>query len=212
MWVKICGNTNLQDALMAAEMGADAVGFVFAPSRRRVEAAEVARIVDRLPAAVETVGVFPSWHAAQIEEVVCASRVGTVQLHGGYNADLTRDLEGRLGGSVKVIQVAHWERGDAPPAALPPGERILVDSKVGAETGGTGVPFDWEAARGLFLSQQRMILAGGLRAENVAAAIELLRPWGVDVASGVEASPGRKDRARMERFFAAVRSSTRNRA
>jgi len=218
MWVKICGNTNLADAALAAELGADAVGFVFAESKRQVTPAQVAAITPHLPAKVERVGVFQSRDADEIVRVASYSGLTAVQLHGGQDAELTARLGERLAGSVRIIQTLHWVVGDQPQellavelaaqieqvAALGIADRILIDSKVGSAGGGTGVAFDWSAARAVFASAQprlRLIVAGGLNPGNVAYAIAQLQPWGVDVSSGVEASPGKKDPALIERFI-----------
>jgi phosphoribosylanthranilate isomerase len=220
MWVKICGNTNLEDALLAAEFGADAVGFVFAPSKRQVTAAQVAKITPHLPEGLERVGVFPAWSAGEIVDVAREAGLTAVQLHGGFDVDLMRALAEELEGSVRMIQTLHWVTEDASSeqevgeqlaqigqAGLT--DRVLIDSKVGAATGGTGMPFDWTAAQGVFAPSQavRLILAGGLRPENVAEAIAQLHPWGVDVASGVESMPGRKDAARVKQFIERAKAS-----
>ena len=223
MWIKICANTNFEDALLAAELGADAVGFVFAPSARRVTAEQVAEITAHLPESVERVGVFPALAAEEIVQVVNEAGLNAVQLHGGVDLDLLRELREIFGGRVKLIQTLHWVV-DADGAGEDVArqlrkiavsglvDRVLIDSKVGAVTGGSGVSFDWnaacatvaEAAGGL-----KVIVAGGLREENVAEAIERMDPWGVDVASGVEAVPGKKSPERLAGFIRAARSFTR---
>ena len=224
MWIKICGNTSLDDAQMAAQLGADAVGFVFAPSPRQVTASQVAAISPHLPAHVERVGVFDSQDAEQIASVALAAGLTTVQLHGGLDEFLAQQLAEEFKGSVRIIQTLHWTveeqaQPESPAAQLTAqieriarlrlAGRILIDSKVGAALGGTGVPFDWPAARALFSSAPagaHLIVAGGLNAENVAHAIAQLRPWGVDVSSGIESSPGRKDPTLMERFIQTARA------
>lgn len=215
MWVKICANTNPEDALAACKAGADAVGFVFAKSSRQVTAEQVAGISPALPSTVERVGVFGALNASEIAEAVRVAGLNTVQLHGGYVPDLTRELTGLLGPEVAIIQTVHWTIGEDDRSAeivsrqlgdlatADPGARVLIDAKIGASpSGGTGVPFDWEGARSVFASRAglRLILAGGLRPENVAEAIRTLHPWGVDVASGVEISPGQKDWNRVRDF------------
>jgi phosphoribosylanthranilate isomerase len=227
MWIKICGNTNLEDAALAAELGADAVGFVFAASRRQVTAAEVAAITPRLPEGLERVGVFDTHDADEIAAVAQEAGLTAVQLHGGLDEGLLEQLVERFAGGIRVIQVLHWLVDDtAAPAVDPPApwlvrqveqiaqrgfaDRVLIDSKVGGATGGTGVSFNWAAARAMFATAPvglRLILAGGLTPENVGAAISELHPWGVDVSSGVEASPGRKDPARMAKFIANARKT-----
>jgi phosphoribosylanthranilate isomerase len=224
MWIKICANTNLDDAQMAAELGADAVGFVFAPSRRRVTAKEVAQITPHLPANVERIGVFDSLYAEEIAAAVREAGLTAVQLHGGGELVLAKRLNEFFEGKVRIIQTVHWavEEGDESAKAvrqrlnaLEAGgliERVLIDSKVGQATGGTGVSFDWAAAREVLTGSSRlkMIVAGGLRPENVAEALSELNPWGVDVASGVEISPGRKDREKLTAFIQNARAAKSN--
>jgi len=233
MWVKICGNTNLEDAQLAARLGADAVGFVFAPSPRQVTASQVAAITPHLPSHVERIGVFHSRDAAQIESIARAAGLTAVQLHGGFDESLARHLAERLAASVRIIQTLHWPLDQTLPhaptgpatdspaarltaqivriASLGLTDRILIDSKVGAAMGGTGVAFDWTAARALFSSTpdgMHLIVAGGLNPRNVAHAIAQLGPWGVDVSSGVELSPGRKDPELLARFIENARAAT----
>ena len=220
MWIKICANTNLDDAQLAAELGADAVGFVFAPSPRQVTAAEVARITPHLPEGLECVGVFPALEAQQIAGIAQECGLTTVQLHGGVNLELVRQLDEIFNGQVKLIQTVHWQvDAEAASAAVVAQQlrqidadglvgRVLIDTKVGSNLGGTGVSFDWDAARATLAEAGtglKLIVAGGLRAENVADAIRRLNPWGVDVASGVEQSPGRKSPEKLAAFIRAAR-------
>jgi len=221
MWIKICGNTNLDDVRLAAELGADAVGFVFAPSPRQVTAAEVARITPHLPEGLECVGVFPALEAQQIVGIAQECGLSTVQLHGGVSLDLVRQLDEIFSGQVRLIQTVHWQvDADAASAAVVAQQlrqieadglvgRVLVDAKVGPALGGTGVSFNWNAARATFAEAGaglKLIVAGGLRPENVADAIRKLAPWGVDVASGVEQSPGRKSPEKLAAFIHAARN------
>ncbi len=222
MWIKICANTNLEDARLAAELGADAVGFVFAPSARRVTAAQVAEITAHLPESVERVGVFPALAADEIVQMVDEAGLNVVQLHGGIDLALLRKLREVFDGRVKLIQTLHWvldadgagedvARELREIAATGVVDRVLIDSKIGAVSGGSGVSFDWEAARSTLAEAAgglKVIVAGGLRRENVAEAIARLNPWGVDVASGVEAVPGKKSPERLAEFIRAVRSLT----
>lgn len=213
-WVKICGNTSLEDARLAVELGADALGFIFAESKRRVSPAQVASMAQHLPKHVERVGVVYSRDAAEIAAIVQEAGLTAVQLHGGIDLALVDRLRERLGSEVGMIQTLHWVVGTDSSeqlrselreiAAAKTVDRVLIDSRVGAAGGGTGVSFDWKAARSVFeeASQNlRVIVAGGLRPENVAEAIRELRPWGVDVSSGVEASPGRKDPDKLATFL-----------
>jgi phosphoribosylanthranilate isomerase len=228
MWIKICGNTNLDDAQLAAQLGADAVGFVFAASPRQMTAAQVAAITPHLPSRVERVGVFHSRDEQQIAAIAIEAGLTAVQLHGTLDLSLAQRLAETFKGSVRIIQTLHWTVGQPSPhdAAQSPAalltvqieriarlrlvDRVLIDSKVGAATGGTGVAFDWTAASALFASAPsgvHLIVAGGLTAENVTHAIVQLNPWGVDVSSGIESSPGRKDPARLTRFIQTAREA-----
>jgi phosphoribosylanthranilate isomerase len=221
MWIKICGNTNLADAQMAADLGADAVGFVFAPGKRQVTAAEVAQITPHLPAHVERVGVFPASSADDIAQQAQQSGLTAVQLHGGVNLTLVQRLQEMFQGRIEIIQVVHWEiDADGTSAAAVARQlkeiaeqgivrRVLIDSKIGNATGGTGTPFNWNAAQAILADAGKLelIVAGGLRPDNVAEAISSLAPWGVDVASGVEATPGRKSPEKLAAFIKKARDS-----
>ncbi len=232
MWIKICANTNLDDARMAAELGADAVGFVFAPSVRRVTAKEVAQITPHLPENVERVGVFDSLWAEEIAATVREAGLNAVQLHGQWQPALVTRLNRMFDGQLGIIQTIHWtvddETGDDKTADNQGSsaasvrrqlreieeagvvQRILIDSRVGQATGGTGVTFDWSAAKSVLAEgsgRLKMIVAGGLCPQNVAEAIGELNPWGVDVASGVERGPGRKDSEKLAGFIGNVRAT-----
>jgi phosphoribosylanthranilate isomerase len=222
MWVKICGNTNLEDAALAAELGADAVGFVFAESPRRVTAAQVAAITPHLPDSVERVGVFHSHDEEEIARTASESGLTTVQLHGGLDEGLLERLAKRFAGRVQIIQTLHWTIDSTEStagllagqieriAAMRTSDRVLIDSKVGSAGGGTGKTYDWSAARGVLASSPagiRLIVAGGLKPENVGLAIAQLRPWGVDVSSGVEESPGRKSSDKLRQFIENARGT-----
>jgi phosphoribosylanthranilate isomerase len=227
MWVKICANTNLEDTLAGVDMGADAVGFVFARSSRQVTAAQVKSIAEALPSGVERVGVFATGTAQEIAAAATQARLTAVQLHGGVSPasfELSRQLKHLLGPRISIIHTIHWPVGDdvlqaevaervtaqlAAVAAAGLGDRVLVDAKVGAASGGTGRTFDWEVAKLVLRSQQdlKIIVAGGLRPENVSTAIHELDPWGVDVASGVEREPGFKDLAKLREFIENARGA-----
>ena len=225
MWIKICANTNLDDAKMAAELGADAVGFVFAPSPRQMTVADVSRITQQLPEGLESVGVFPALAPEEIVNAAQESGLSTVQLHGGLNLQLVRRLDEIFSGQVRLIQTVHWDvDGDGKSAALVAQQlreiaadgivdRVLIDAKVGSKTGGTGISYDWSAATTAFADAGaglKLIVAGGLHQDNVADAIRKLGPWGIDVASGVEESPGRKSPEKLAAFIRAARSATAN--
>ena len=214
IWVKICANTSLEDAQLAAEAGADAVGFVFAPSPRRVTVEQVAAIVVNLPVELEKIGVFVDASLEQICATARACGLTGVQLHSDVDAHLTSRVRDELGASMRIVRVVHFREGAdeqaAAMAADPNTDAVLVDSRTAAAVGGTGLTFDWTRARaGLFSDARtkRFIAAGGLNPENVAEAIATLRPWGVDVVSGVEAAPGRKDPEKVRRFVSAARGA-----
>jgi phosphoribosylanthranilate isomerase len=217
LWIKICGNTSLEDALLAVEAGADAVGFVFAPSPRRVRAGQVAAIVAGLPEKVEKIGVFVGADAEGIEAVVREAGLTGVQLHFAADPKLPEQLHTRLGRELRVLRVLHFDSEHLAGVATqladyahdPHVSAVLIDSRTAAAVGGTGVAFDWAAARLTLFdgSQNRLVAAGGLNPENVAEAIGLLRPWGVDVVSGVEAAPGRKDSRKVAEFVARARET-----
>jgi phosphoribosylanthranilate isomerase len=219
LWVKICGNTSLEDARLVVDAGADALGFVFAPSPRRVTAAQVASIVKHLPKTVEKIGVFVGATEDEIYLAVRCCGLTGIQLHSEAGPEMTAGLRKRLGSKVKILRVVHFgPDAEAEAAAIsqdPNVEAVLVDSRTATAVGGTGVTFDWEAARRtLFrdsLTQPRRIAAGGMNPSNVAEAVAKLRPWGVDVASGVESMPGRKDPVKVLEFVLNARAAESSR-
>ncbi len=212
MWVKICANTNLEDALLAAEAGADAVGFVFADSVRRVTPVQVGEITPHLPESIGKYGVFVDAPFDDIVATVEECGLTGVQLHASNDPALPAKLRERFPKAsgrdgLGILRVIHYSqdleaqlREAQSDAAI---DGVLVDSRTATLLGGTGLRFDWRAARSSFsgvASRLRLIVAGGLNPENVGEAIETLRPWGVDVATGVEASPGKKDPAKVKAF------------
>ena len=236
MWVKICANTNLGDARLAAELGAEAVGFVFAPSKRQVTAGQVGAITAELPEKLVKVGVFATRDAEEILRGVAVAGLNAVQLHSAYHARLIDELHARTDGRLILIQVVSVEIApDAsedfeagvrkqlePPFLNPVLRAVLLDAAHGGASGGLGRSFPWERVapvlhevrtqaqklhRAAGTSMPELILAGGLRPENVAEAIRTLEPDGVDVASGVEAEPGRKDPRRVEEFLRAAKAA-----
>ena len=208
LWVKICANTSLDDALLAVDAGANALGFVFAPSPRRVTIEQAATIIAQLPAEVEKIGVFVDASLDEITAAVEGAGLTGVQLHFDAATDISAKLRERFGTPLRILRVVHFVSEDLQYAAALSDlnvDGILVDSRTASAVGGTGVAFDWDAARGgLFgnAGERKLIAAGGLSPQNVAEAIAKLRPWGVDVVSGVELSPGRKDPAKVRDFIA----------
>lgn len=217
-WIKICGITNLEDAQTAVEAGADALGFVFyEKSPRKVDVETTQEIVRKLPASVEKVGVFVDFDAARIPEIVSQARLTALQLYWKHSEELSGILQSGV----------EWARG-AKLIAVIPGDAlkdggffvgelarkklfaILVDSRSNGAAGGTGTTFDWEATRGMVMGislSVPVIVAGGLTSWNVGVALRLFQPFGVDVASGVEARPGKKDPAKVRAFVSAVRAA-----
>lgn len=214
MWVKICGTTNLEDALLAADAGADAIGFVFAESPRKVDTAQVRAILEGLPDGIETIGVFVDASAGEIAEIARECGLTGVQLHGGSDDNTTKRLRLEFGPEFRILRVLHYGgeiQADLQQAVAERGiDGVLVDSRSATAVGGTGVRFDWhEARQTIFSGHQaiRLIAAGGLNPENVGEAIRLLRPWGVDVVTGVEATPGKKNPDALRQFIQAARAA-----
>jgi len=217
LWIKVCGNTSLEDARLAIESGADALGFVFAPSPRRVTAEQVAAIVPHLPVSVEKIGVFVDADLDRIHSTVETCGLTGVQLHSDSGPLLPARLRERIGEHLRILRVVHFQAGAAEQMAdriaehfrNPHVHAVLVDSRTATAVGGTGIAFDWAEARRTVFGDgsQRLIAAGGLNPGNVAEAIATLRPWGVDVASGVEAAPGRKNPDKVREFVARARAA-----
>jgi phosphoribosylanthranilate isomerase len=210
MWVKICGNTSLEDAQHAAEAGADALGFVFASSPRQVTLDQVRRIVPHLPQSVETYGVFVDTPLNQIVRTVLECGLSGVQLHCTVEARIAHTLRrhflARHVEHTKIVSVLAYD--ETLPQQLieaaASADAVLVDSKSATSAGGNGKRWNWQAASGTFrdaIGKVRIIAAGGLDPSNVEKAIATLAPWGVDVVTGVEASPGRKDPHLVEAFI-----------
>lgn len=197
--MKVCGTTSEEDALLAVAMGADAVGFVFAPSTRQVSPALVGDIVRRLPPEVLTVGVFRDEAPVRVVEVVNTIGLKAAQLHGRESPKAARWVRERVPATIKAFAA-----GDpAIQAAADYGaDLVLLD----APSPGSGALFDWRLAEGV-PDGSRLLLAGGLDPGNVASAIARVHPWGVDVATGVEASPGRKDPGKLRAFIAVAKGA-----
>ncbi|WP_260706641.1 phosphoribosylanthranilate isomerase [Edaphobacter flagellatus] len=221
MWAKICANTNLEDAILAAQLGADALGFVFAESKRKVTAKQVAQITPHLPEEIETVGVFHNHRADEIAAIVREAGLDTIQLHSSYDLALIEGIQRLLGSQVSLIQTVHWIIDASADNAASIAkqlemirrsgatDRVLIDSRVGQMGGGTGISFDWSHAGEIFATHGhglKIIAAGGLNPGNLAEAIRLMHPAGVDVASGVEATAGQKDPAKLKAFLQIAKS------
>jgi phosphoribosylanthranilate isomerase len=200
-WVKICGTTSLEDAFVAVEAGADAVGFVFyEKSPRFVTAERVRGIVRELPGGVETVGVFLNEDPERVAEIAGLAGLSAVQLHGSRGAWPVTDRKMFVAVPAGELMAL---AGNMPPNV----SAVFVDS-----SNGTGGAFDWDEARtGVWAVMQHfpVVVAGGLTPENVGDMMAVLEPWGVDVLSGVELVPGEKDPEKVRAFVAAVRGADR---
>ncbi len=205
LFVKVCGITSPEDAVAAAEAGADAIGLVFWPrSPRAVTIEQACAIGDALPPFVVRVGVFVDASRDEMARLADAARLDLLQLHGDEPPDACNDLPRR---ALKAIRVGD---GFAPEDALRYEGRVaglLLDTRSPGAPGGTGRAFDWSLARSVRKRSRFLLLAGGLTPENVHAALEAVRPDGVDASSNLEVEPGRKDHGRVRAFVEAVRAA-----
>ncbi|BCS33609.1 N-(5'-phosphoribosyl)anthranilate isomerase [Luteitalea sp. TBR-22] len=198
--IKICGITSVDDALLALDAGADAIGLIFWPGSRRAVDVERARAITRVvPPLVATVGVFVDETPDQVRSIADAVGLSAVQLHGQETpldwARFPRPVLKAM--PVEAYADSPWQQARA---------AILVDAHDPVTIGGTGRTVDWEAARAI-AATRRLVLAGGLTPDNVGDAVRMVRPWGVDVASGVEQAPGVKDPGKVRAFVQAVREA-----
>jgi phosphoribosylanthranilate isomerase len=254
-WIKICGITNLDDALAASDAGANALGFVFYPkSRRHVTLETVCSIVAKVPRQIEKVGVFVNETVDHVRDIAKHAGLTAVQLSGDESPEFSRSLFRELGNKFRrpaifrcypakifdapAEQTVGWDpvaAGLVEPDEAYKGKRVhkihvakngdlflethgfrpgvisgvLLDSTTAEKRGGTGQKFDWERVQpwaGIINSISKLIVAGGLRPGNVQDAIHILHPWGVDVSSGVEREPGKKDPRKVRAFVEAVRA------
>lgn len=199
MFVKICGITNEDDALFAVAMGADAVGFVFAPSTRQVAASQVYDITRRLPPEILTVGIFRDEHPDRVIDTIDRAGLKAAQLHGHETPGMVADVAARVRWVIKAVVPG---TPDAARADQFNTDLILVD----APNPGSGKVFDWTLFNDL-PEGPRYIVAGGLTPDNVGEAVARLAPWGVDVSSGVERTPGRKDAMKVKSFVERARAA-----
>lgn len=201
--VKICGITALEDALAAVEAGADLLGFNFYPKSPRYLTPEACvRLVASLPAPVLKVGVFVNEPAGDVARILAECGLDLAQLHGDEPPGELQSLGGRAFKAFRGLGQQHAEFAAAGPGA----PAFLIDGYSPALYGGTGQTADWSAARAI-AEQYPILLAGGLTPENVGVAIAQAQPWGVDVASGVESAPGRKEHARVHAFIQAAKQA-----
>lgn len=199
MFVKICGITRLEDAQAAVEAGANAVGFVFWPkSPRRVDVERAREIASALPEHVTTVGVFVDQSLNDVNDVACRVGLRAVQLHGSEDGEYVRAMTRPV---IKAVAVVGSQAPDV--NAWPSNVTVLLDVHDPVKKGGTGKTIDWTVAASV-ASRRNVLLAGGLTPQNVGDAIARVRPYGIDVSSGVEVEPGIKDHGRIKALFEAV--------
>ncbi len=201
--IKICGITNKEDALAAAHLGADALGFIFAPSPRKISAERAREIIKALPPFIKTVGVFVDEDPERVSSIAAMCGLDVLQLHGSESIDYCSSFDRRV---IKAVRLRSRDDLENLSKYVNVVDALLLDTYVPNKLGGTGITFDWklavEARR-----YGRIILAGGLNPENVAAAISMVKPYAVDASSGLEQSPGVKDHEKMAQFIARVRQS-----
>lgn len=203
-WIKICGITNIEDALNVASLGADALGFIFAPSPRRVDPVTVRGIVRSFPTSLLKVGVFLNHTLSDVQEIAAYCHLDSLQFHGEESPGYCQKFSQQV---IKTIRIRGLE-------SLKNMVRfrnvwILLDTYNPTKGGGTGIQFPWEVA--LKAKEERdFILSGGLNPSNVGEAIKKVRPMGVDVCTGVETTPGKKDLSRLADFVKEVRKADEN--
>ena len=217
-WTKICGTTNLADARLAVDAGADAVGFVFAPSTRQILPEAAAEIIDALPSGIAKIGVTVNQSPEAVAKLVQNVGLTGIQLQGDEPGDQLWAYRSALSPRkiIKTLQAQKVLAGGDDYLYQYLGvseffDAILLDAGVPGQPGGTGIPFDWNALLP-FVSRIKqwlpVIIAGGLTPNNVPDAVRLFDPWGVDVASGVEVTPGQKDESKVRAFVNAVRTTS----
>lgn len=212
--VKICGITNIKDALLAAELGADALGFVFAESPRKVSPEKAAEIISELPPYVTTVGVFVNHPANEVREIAAYCKLDVLQFHGDENPAYCRQFHRKVVKALRMrnyTEIEDWifqENEHEATTPLGPDSTIvayLVDAYARGQHGGTGIHLNWELVRNLE-ARRPLILAGGLDPKNVALAIRVVKPYAVDVSSGVEFKPGKKDKYKLREFMKVIKA------
>ena len=199
--VKICGITRIEDALLATELGASAVGFVFwRRSPRFIEPAAARQIVDALPASVVPIGVFVDEEVEVVRRIAFDVRLGAIQLHGNETVDYAASFMEPVIKAVAVDDTFEPASLDVLPESI----TVLLDARDPVRRGGTGETINWSSAAAVS-ARRPVLLAGGLTPDNVADAIAMVRPYGIDVSSGVEQAPGIKDHRKLRALFEAVR-------
>lgn len=194
MLVKICGIKTIEAASVAVQAGADFIGFVFAPSKRKITPEEAAEIAKTIPKSVRIVGVFVNESVENIKSIAELVGLDVIQLHGDESPEIIRELP------YQTIKAFSIDQVDAQTINSYPADYYLIDSPIGKHRGGTGKTFDWKLATDLGIDLNKVILAGGLSPFNVQQAIEQVSPAGIDVSSGVETN-GEKDHEKIKQFI-----------
>jgi len=206
VFVKICGNTNLEDAELAIEYGADALGFIFyEKSKRYVSAKTASEIMAELPQTLLKVGVFVDETPQKIKEILQEVPLDVLQFHGNESVDYCLQFEKPF---YKVIHMTKDTQFSQIEKTFHHAQALLLDTKDERHKGGTGQTFNWQWVPSK--TSIRLILAGGLTPENVEEAIQIVQPYGVDVVSGVESRAGKKDAAQLKSFITKVKNAKRN--
>ncbi|WP_042457424.1 phosphoribosylanthranilate isomerase [Neobacillus dielmonensis] len=201
MKIKICGITDVETGVKAAEYGADAIGFVFAESKRKVAETTAKAIIDRLPQEVFKVGVFVNESGEEIERIAAFVGLTHIQLHGEETAEMCESL------TLPVIKAINFQNNERlAELNTYPSEFLLLDGPKGKYRGGNGTSFDWKQVDTNVLKEKKLILAGGLNPDNVESAIKMINPYMVDVSSGVE-TDGIKDLNKIKKFISQAKSS-----
>jgi len=196
MFIKICGITNITDALLATKLGASALGFVFAPSKRQIKPNEAAKIISQLPQDIERVGVFVNETKENIFKIAELCGLTIIQLHGDESPQMCREI----GEYYKVIKAIKIKKKDQIKTNQEyPVWKILLDTYSPQVEGGSGQTFDWDILNEFDLDN--VIVAGGLNPTNISDLLTQHNPFGIDLSSGVELSPGKKDKEKLELFF-----------
>jgi phosphoribosylanthranilate isomerase len=195
--LKICGITNEKDAIMVSNLGADAIGFVFAESKRKITPRKAKEIIEKLPPFITTVGVFMNAEADEVNKIAEYAALDAVQLHGNESPEYCNKMNRKV---VKGILVS---KNDSKESILKKMQNYSVAAYILDPGTGSGQTFNWDIVYGI---EKPIIIAGGLSPENVKYVIKKLHPYGVDVSSGVEKSQGKKDMEKVKKFIAEVRS------
>lgn len=201
MRVKVCGITNKEDALVAVKLGADALGFIFAPSPRRVTPERARDIIRTIPPFVDVVGVFVNEDVEKVRQIMEFCGLGSLQFHGEEPPSYCHQFDRKV---IKSFSIKDTIPENIFTYKV---DAYLLDTFSEDRRGGTGKTFNWSIARQIREKNLSLIISGGLTPENVTAAIEIIRPYAVDVASGVEESPGKKSKLKLVEFFKKVRKN-----